>query len=483
MPTPANSNLPEIALASSAFAPDTCTDLSICRTQYTVVWSSLVTILACVWTAVHRNVPAPEWDGESRFSRIVGRAWEAAKIVVVTVLAPEWVLAWAVRQLLNARAVKRELEWTRGVRKQAIPQWMAPKLRAQLETTRRRAAMKDSGKEGGNREENAAAQPAVKDGSGDQPMKVQLEFDMMSVNKQNGRLSTEWTTRHGFSVIMGGFHYYKDGQPQSPMSRDDVVVLVYSGNLVLPTDEEIRNWSHSDVLSKALAIIQTLWFVVQAIARRMEGLPITQLEIMTLAYTTITVAMYVAWWDKPQNVGGPVRVAVKELPRLASAWKREWYLRIFDIIAGWQDSHVNLRKERRVPLFYGGSTGDVGDNSSFLADVLALLAAVVFGAVHCAAWHYAFPSYAETMIWRISSLAIVALPAAMLVPVLVMLLWYTSTPDSLDRILFPVMFALCAPLYIAARLLLLALSFSTLRSLPPEAYHAVQWTLLIPHFT
>ncbi|KAI0059819.1 hypothetical protein BV25DRAFT_1828526 [Artomyces pyxidatus] len=108
---------------------------------------------------------------------------------------------------------------------------------------------------------------------------------------------------------------------------------------------------------------------------------------------------------------------------------------------------------------------------------------MVFGAVHCAAWHYAFPSHAEKLIWRVSSLAIVALPAVMLVPVLVMLLRrYVRTPGFV-RAAFPVMFCTCGPLYVAARLLLLVLSFSTLRSLPPDAYRAVQWTLRIPHFT
>ncbi|KAI0059818.1 hypothetical protein BV25DRAFT_1808398, partial [Artomyces pyxidatus] len=213
---------------------DTCTDISICRTRYTIIWSSLVTILACVWTAVHRNVPEPKRDSESRFWRIVGGVLEAAKIVMVTVLVPEWVLAWAVRQFLQAREVRR------------ITHHIA-----------------------------------------------------------------DWTARHGFAFIMGGFHCYVDGKPKHPLSRGDVVELVKSGDLVPPTDEEIRNWSQGDVLSKTLAVVQTLWFVVQAIARGIEGLPITQLEIMTLAYTTITVAMYVAWWDKPQNVGGPVRVAVK----------------------------------------------------------------------------------------------------------------------------------------------------------------------------
>ncbi|KAI0059881.1 hypothetical protein BV25DRAFT_1828597 [Artomyces pyxidatus] len=90
----ANGILPFALASASAGATDTCTDIAICRTRNTIIWSSLVTILACVWTAVHRNIPAPPRTDESRFARVVSRVLEAAKIVVVTVLVPEWVLAW-----------------------------------------------------------------------------------------------------------------------------------------------------------------------------------------------------------------------------------------------------------------------------------------------------------------------------------------------------------------------------------------------------
>ncbi|KAI0059813.1 hypothetical protein BV25DRAFT_1025789 [Artomyces pyxidatus] len=292
---------------------------------------------------------------------------------------------------------------------------------------------------------------------------------------------------------MGGFHYYKDGEPRHPLSRHDVVQLVRRGDLVPPTDEEIRNWSQGDGLSKTIAVVQTLWFVIQAIARRIEGLPITQLEIMTLAYATITVAVYLAWWDKPQNVGGPVRVAVKELPEPAPVEKRKyWATHIFYVVAGMQDTLVDLRHKRHVPTFYGGGTyikpplvGGSGYNH-ISADAIALVFAMVFGAVHCAVWQYPFPSVAERHIWRVSSLAIVALPAAMLVPVLVMLIMMWNSvqiPDFVPHGLFPFLFNLCSLPYITVRLQLIAISFSTLRSLHLDAYRAVQWTLRIPHST
>jgi hypothetical protein len=41
--------------------------------------------------------------------------------------------------------------------------------------------------------------------------------------------------------------------------------------------------------------------------------------------------------------------------------------------------------------------------------------------------------------------------------------------------------ALVPFVYLISRILLLALSLSTLRSLPPSAYPTVQWTTFLPH--
>ncbi|KAI0062796.1 hypothetical protein BV25DRAFT_1915916 [Artomyces pyxidatus] len=460
---PVNHTLPSaLALAESSVA-QTCTDIDTCRTRYNIVWSSLVTILACVWTAVHRNIPGPTTSDESRLQHVVARLLEVVKIVVVTLLVPEWVLAWAVRQFLNARDVGRELE---AAREKAEKAWQTKKWMHEGDSAR------------GERADSGGVEPWER-----MPLvrrrKEQLDGLSPTVNKRVGRLNKKWTTRHGFFVIMGGFHHYEDGEPQHPLSRRDVVKLVESGELVPPTEEEIHGWSQGDALSKTLAIVQTLWFVIQGIARRVEGLPITQLEVMTLAYATITVAMYVAWWGKPQNVGGPVRVAVDDFPSKEPliVWE-SWIGYIFSVIGGAQDQGVDLRKEPRIPTFYGGATDDY---SGLYADVVALAAAMVFGAVHCAAWHYAFPSHAEETIWRISSIAIVAAPGAMLLVTLAMV----SLGSSIDVVAYiaALVFFPSAPIYVAARLLLLALSFSTLRSLPYEVYQAVQWTLLIPHFS
>ncbi|KAI9507952.1 hypothetical protein F5148DRAFT_1014365 [Russula earlei] len=65
--------------------------------------------------------------------------------------------------------------------------------------------------------------------------------------------------------------------------------------------EEIEDKSKGDVISKGLVILQTCWFVTQCIARGAQGLPITELELVTVSFATLNRVMYVLWWEKPLN--------------------------------------------------------------------------------------------------------------------------------------------------------------------------------------
>lgn len=90
----------------------TCNDIKTCRTLDQIIGSCLVTILACVWFAVHGNVPAPKQEPSHHpniFVKRVQRARsvildqrEAAIIISVGLIAPECILAWAVRQATTA---------------------------------------------------------------------------------------------------------------------------------------------------------------------------------------------------------------------------------------------------------------------------------------------------------------------------------------------------------------------------------------------
>ena len=310
---------------------------------------------------------------------------------------------------------------------------------------------------------------------------------------------------HGFFIIMGGFHLFKrsseemgnnhrctseeDDKPLHPLMASDL--LRYSKSFTMPTEAEIKDRGKSDWLAKSLVLVQTSWFVMQCIARAIEHLPVTHLEIVTLAYAAMNFVIYIFWWNKPLNVNRPVRVFRKSgesepsemQPQSSSeARKLTWgaissgLWTILRFIAGNQDHRVNLSREDRVPRFWANST----DRNAAVADLIMLGVGICFGAIHCIAWSFPFPMHTELLIWRMSSVAITA------VPVYITLMfglgrWLQNTEfvtigDIAYFLIFPV-----GLLYVIARAVTLALAFTSLRDLPPGAFDTVHWTTFIPH--
>ena len=282
---------------------------------------------------------------------------------------------------------------------------------------------------------------------------------------------------------MGGFHLFEhNGRPCHPLSRSEVRELVENGDLFPPSKGEIMTWSKGDALSKGIVLLQTLWFMMQCIARRMEHLSITELEVVTLAYTIINVAMYGFWWNKPLSVGQPIRVfnTRLELTRKSGdggegmLGRRGWSQRLLTVIFGEGDEYTALANQQKVPTYWAG-----GPNKKQLglAGVIALALAVIFGVVHFISWSSQFPSHLEQILWRASSIAIVCSP--IIVCLLVLL---DTLPLGINTSLAIVLPSILSILvYIIARVVLLALAFTTLRSLPPTAYQTVHWTTFIPH--
>ena len=317
---------------------------------------------------------------------------------------------------------------------------------------------------------------------------------------------------------MGGFHLFERGSTET--SNNDEAILhdhdiplrplaardlyrdatrrsiradIDFTSFTVPTKEEIEDKGKSDWLAKSLVLLQTSWFVMQCIARAIEHLPITHLEIVTLAYAAMNFVIYIFWWNKPLNVNRPVRVFRKSGPsatqlsrnrtRRLRAWKLTWeeigegLEAIFDFIAGDRDKIVDLSREDRVPRFWANSS--YGDAES--ADIIVLGVGVCFGAIHCISWGFSFPTHAELLMWQILCAAITA------VPIYITLGYFCAArleKMDLDKFVMPVALISILPavlLYILARAITLVLAFTSLRGLPPGAYETIHWTTFIPH--
>ena len=322
---------------------------------------------------------------------------------------------------------------------------------------------------------------------------------MLCINYFNSVLDQRWSRTHGFFVIMGGFHLFEpssenksdaqrmsqeDDKPLHPlMPRDLTHDNIYS--FTMPTRAEIRDRGKSDWLAKSLVLLQTSWFVMQCIARGIKHLPVTHLEIVTLAYAAMNFVIYIFWWDKPLNVNRPVRVVRKfglgpQVPEpISVARKLTWEAisKNMEIMAsfviGFQDDYVDLSREDRVPIFWANTTSGNGSLEVF-ADAIMLGLGVCFGAIHCIAWLFTFPTHTELLAWRISSIAITAVPVY--IPVGFLLAAWVDNNNLAYISILP-----AGILYISARAVTLVLAFTSLRDLPPGAYETVHWTTFIPH--
>ena len=312
-------------------------------------------------------------------------------------------------------------------------------------------------------------------------------------------------------MIMGGFHLFErspkemgkdnrnisqeDDKPLHPLQVDDLVDCDGYESFIMPTKTEIQDKGKSDWLAKTLVLLQTSWFIMQCIARAREHLPVTHLEIVTLVYAAMNFVIYIFWWNKPLNVNRPVRVFRKLDPNAASDSNQpyrsgpiEWKLTLkvigeglktlLALIITGEDDQVHPSREDRVPMFW---SDDQSGEHFIPADIIVLGVGVCFWAIHCIAWYFSFPTPTELLMWRISSVAITAVPICIPLSIVFGALLEIKNFHIFGVTVFYFGTLSGGILYIIARAVTLVLAFTSLGDLPPGAFDAVHWTTFIPH--
>ena len=113
-----------------------------------------------------------------------------------------------------------------------------------------------------------------------------------------------WTETHAMLTKMRGLRVVaEDGSKEIADSLTSI-----PNNVDMPTTKEIQERGKGDDVAKAITIIQTLWFAVQAAHRVSQGLLVTELELTTLAHVVLNIFIYLCWWNKPLNLRFPVDV-------------------------------------------------------------------------------------------------------------------------------------------------------------------------------
>ncbi|KAJ7450774.1 hypothetical protein FB451DRAFT_1285094 [Mycena latifolia] len=149
------------------------------------------------------------------------------------------------------------------------------------------------------------------------------------------------------------------------------------------------------------------------LARVSQRLPITELEVVTLAFAVMNIFTRLLWWGKPLDVQQPIPVGPTEQPHEAGPPPHRVNLldRFAGLCTGYYpqyDPAISIS----VPSFW--STEDDADYDARGAlFMVECFVGTIFGAIHCAAWKAHFPSADEMWLWRACSLLIAVIPVTM----------------------------------------------------------------------
>ena len=234
-----------------------------------ILYTCIVTIVLCVYTAVHINIPPP---GERFYWQWLRRA----KWTALGVFAPEFVLFTALQQFQEARSLveflNREEEKQRG---DTRPPQRSPLYLSMLDwcsdiyTT----LFPDS----------TGAKPKTKSGS----------FDL----------------RYGFFVQMGGLRANVESliHEHESMCLETSVLkhLARRGSFFHINQRSIEDRSKADSFAKLVVCVQVSWMLVQSVTRAFSSYSLTLLEIHTFVHVVCAIGMYGLWF----KVRAPISIA------------------------------------------------------------------------------------------------------------------------------------------------------------------------------
>ncbi len=131
----------------------------------------------------------------------------------------------------------------------------------------------------------------------------------------------KFTLEHGFYATMGGFAIAFPPADDGTESRANLTVenirslMKDKPDFIIPKLQvpltSITDRSKSSSLGKALLFVQVAWFCLNCASRLAQRLPLSLLEVSTLAHGVCTLASYAVWWSKPLNIDEPTLIHVQ----------------------------------------------------------------------------------------------------------------------------------------------------------------------------
>jgi hypothetical protein len=270
-----------------------------------------------------------------------------------------------------------------------------------------------------------------------------------------------WTKTQAFYLNMGGFVFRARDGTVKTLDPLRFRWLIERKHIEWPepnkrppawyvTEGDIKDKSKADGLAKLVALLQVSWLVIQCITRAVYHLPLSTLEITTLAYVACMIFSYYFWWNKPYDVAIATSV---DLDHLSDADLDEMRALVPDEkdFATKIDNMFGLEKR----------------DDDWSTPIIALLT-IAFGAIHLAAWNFVFPTQVERVAWRVCACIIAGTPIFVFIAVAA--LSPLKLSEKLDQTMVMTVIWLFVCLYLLSRTFLIIEVFLALRAQPPGVY-------------
>lgn len=355
---------------------------------------------------------------------------------------------------------------------------------------------------------------------------------------------SEWCMTHAFFADMGGFILHTKDWIPFPLNARQVHYLVAEGYIpysaVAISKQVIVDKNKNDAIVRIITVGQTLWFVLNTITRGTQHLAITTFELTTIASIICTLSTYFCWAHKPSDIQTGIvlktDVTIAEILIKAGDRAKEPYsLTPLDFVGrrewswtSYWSYWINILKKIHMTGPPQPRPLDRIPNDNFppmppMLMFCLFLFQTAYAGVQIVAWNFHFPTHTERLMWRISTLIIIAAViivwiadryAFHILPALKIRLAAIQHPRKLERLvthnshakgvrsfgdrfrkfgnkydvvsevplkaMMPI--TIFAFFYCWARGYLFAEDLAALRALPPSAYDTIDWNQFLPHF-
>ena len=319
------------------------------RGSIDIIWSCLITLIFCSWSAVCVNIPA---RGDSTFKKLQRKAW----LTWICIIGPEYLLVIA------------------------LGQWSEAKQSVQ-------------------------------------------EFHEKAYHK--------WTMKHAFYTQMGGFLAVTTDKTTFPLRSKSLLYLIRCGliaddvvtNKILVDVSVVEDRNKADRLFRIVTLAQATWFCINVLARFVQHLPVTTLELTVLGFFIPTATTYLLWWEKPCDVDTAELIPLLATTNDLSAGREDWYRTPLDFLdrKEWHGSllyrywlrmlHAIIpfgrqRLERRQAE-KRRSDNDLVPVDFWHGAIFEALPSLPFILMNFVAYNHHFPTTIERTLWRVASITMV----------------------------------------------------------------------------